>query len=173
MRNHQRKTQPRVEEAAIHLMEVMKQESDEDGMPKTAPKPFPVANQQFLEGSTVKLFMWLDHFEKNGDSLGYSALLQLWLSINTSGPMKDVFKRDLDCQGPGRPPSPLGEIALQMYDRNKFGWRRIAQQLVPDRYAADADNAIKYVKDLAETARNARKHGDESPSIYDALGLLF
>jgi hypothetical protein len=171
MRNVKRKTVLNMEKAAQLLIKVMEEKADEDGLPIADPDSFP-KREAYLEESTVRLSKWLDFFEKEGDSFGYSMLLQLWLALNNIPCPKDVFTQDFESKGRGRPASELGELALDMHKPNEFGRGKIAKELLRDDYDRDPETTVKRIKDLAETARKGRDLVGDALADAQAYGFL-
>jgi hypothetical protein len=164
-RKNDRKTVPRAEETKKALANLIQHKSNTDGLPKTA-KGFISLLPSWFEDSGFHLRYWLAELNKPNDSTLCSMLLQIWLHLNGISLPKGVFKRELNSHR-GRPLSDLGFRALVMR-RPGFGWRRVTKLLVPDRYAADKAKAVKYIKDLATSAKNAPDHDS---ALEDALKL--
>jgi hypothetical protein len=156
-RTSQRKSVSRAVETKQALAELEKQ-AGSDGLPKPSPDSFAKASPPWLPDSATNLAVWLKNLASAGDDLTYSMLLQIWLHLNGVPLPKGVFKTELKSPGRGRPLADLGFRALLLYRRNTFGWRKVAQRLVPDRYEANPDQAVKYIKDLAASAHDAPDH---------------
>jgi hypothetical protein len=166
-RKSERKTELSYQAATKALQSVVKDKANADGDPKSNRK-FDLAHSDQIAGSARRLVNWLCEFEADNDKTSFSVLLQIWLNECGVRVMDDVFKMDIWAKGRGRPHSELGERALKMYRPNVFGWRKVARELIPERYKANPDKATKDIKDLAKSAKAARNLWDPTG---DMLGL--
>jgi hypothetical protein len=173
-RKNKRKSVSRFEEASRKFEDTFRHKADADGLPKSLPRPLP-EGEEWLRESAWRLSIWLKEFEKEGDSFSYSMLLQSWLEVNHIPLPKDVFQIESKSLGRGRPPSELGSHALQLYKPKTFGWKKVAQQLVPDSYGVNPINAVKHIRDLAETAKKsqAQDNAFNKATPFDFLMLGF
>jgi hypothetical protein len=164
-RNYERKNVSRAEQTKEALAVLIQQKSNPDRLPKST-KGFPKLLPSWFEHSGFYLRYWLDESERTNDSDLYSMLLQIWLHLNGISWPKGVFKTELKA-GRGRPLSDLGFRALHML-RPGCGFEDIAKVLVPEKYATNQKEAIKYIKDLATSAKNAPDHDS---ALEEALKL--
>jgi hypothetical protein len=169
-RKYSRKTTLRTEEASKALASLIKYKADSDGLPKSKPGLFREAQPPWLEQSTSNLGEWLSELETENDSFTFSMLLQVWLHLNGITCPKSVFAVQLTSRR-GRPLSDIGFRAKWLHDHG-LGWHKIAKRLVKERCENNADDAAKYVKDLATSAANAPNHEGAFEKAIDSGSFL-
>jgi hypothetical protein len=110
----------------------------------------------------VQRLIYVLNVVSEGDPRVYSLALQSFLAfMNISWP-DGVFEHDFAVPGRGRPLSALAIESWHLYLKWRFGWRSVANELLPKEYAKNPEKAANKVRKAAASFIGFRQYVTES-----------